>query len=257
MTGHLLVQITDVHLMPNGTLLHGRDPRDNLVTGLRRLDEVGLRPDVFVLTGDLANSGDAECYQDLAEIMAGASEASGTAVIYLPGNHDRRPEFRRHLLGQAPEPRPINQVHWHNDLRIISLDSSVPNEEFGFLAEETTDFLGQVLSTPAPDGTILAVHHPPVASPIRMMARIMLLDTQPLEDAVAGSDVRLIICGHNHHEQFGSIASIPVWVAPASAYRLDVLSPEIPRDIPGCAFSQIDVGEPHVTVSVITIEVES
>ncbi len=257
MTGHLLVQITDVHLMPNGTLLHGRDPRDNLVTGLRRLDEVGLHPDVFVLTGDLANSGDAECYQDLAEIMDGASEASGTAVIYLPGNHDRRPEFRRHLLGQAPEPGPINQVHFHNDLRIVSLDSSVPDEEFGFLAEETTDFLGQVLSTSAPDGTILAVHHPPVASPIRMMERIMLLDIQPLEDAVAGSDVRLIICGHNHHEQLGSIASIPVWVAPASAYRLDVLSPEIPRDIPGCAFSQIDVGEPGVTVSVITIEVES
>ena len=85
----------------------------------------------------------------------------------------------------------------------------------------------------------------------------MLLDTQPLEDAVAGSDVRLIICGHNHHEQLGSIASIPVWVASASAYRLDVLSPEIPRDIPGCAFSQIDVGESGVTVSVITIEVES
>ena len=184
MTEHLLIQISDVHLMPTGELLHGRDPRDNLVTGLRRLEEVGLRPDVFVLTGDLANSGDPECYEDLAAIMESASQASGAAVICLPGNHDRRPAFRRHLLGWPPAPGPINQVHWHEGLRIVSLDSSVPDEEFGLLADETIEFLVAVLSTSAPDGTILAVHHPPVPSPMTMMGRIMLLDRARLEDAL-------------------------------------------------------------------------
>ena len=200
------MQITDVHLMPDGELLHGRDPRANLVAGLRRLAEVGLHPDLFVLTGDLANSGDPECYEDLAAIMDRAAEASGATVIYLPGNHDRRPEFRRHLLGWPPDPGPINQIHHHHGLRIVSLDSSVPHEEFGLLAAETIDFLSGVLSTSAPDGTILAIHHPPVPSPIRYMERIMLLERERLEDVVAGSDVRLVICGHNHHEGLGSLA---------------------------------------------------
>jgi len=257
MTEHLLIQISDVHLMPTGELLHGRNPRHNLVAGVRRLEEVGLRPDVFVLTGDLANSGDPECYEDLSDIMEGAALASGATVIYLPGNHDRRPEFRRHLLGWPEDPGPINQVHWHDGLRIISLDSSVPDQEFGLLADETIDFLGHALSTPAPDGTIVAVHHPPVPSPITMMERIMLLEGERFEEALAHTDVRLVICGHNHHEGLGSIASRPVWVSPASAYRLDVLSPLVPRDIPGCAFSRIDIGARGVTASVITIEVDA
>ena len=123
MTGHLLVQISDVHLMPNGTLLHGRDPRDNLVTGLRRLDEVGLHPDVFVLTGDLANSGDAECYQDLAEIMDGAAEASG-ADGDLPAGQPRPapgvpPAPARARTGaRADQPGPLAQRPAH---RLVGL----------------------------------------------------------------------------------------------------------------------------------------
>lgn len=253
MTDHLLVQISDVHLMPDGELLHGVSPRENLLRALDTLAEAEVNPGVFVLTGDLADSGDPECYEDLAGIMSEAADLHGATVVYVPGNHDRRPAFRQHLLGLVPSSEPVNQVHWHGDLRIVSLDSSVPDNEFGLLEEETLQFLAVVLSVPAPGGTIVAVHHPPIPSPIIPMEKIMLLERDRLAQTVLGSDVRLIICGHNHHAGLGSIGSVPVWVSPSSAYRLDVLSRDATRDRPGCAVSRIDVGIDGATVSVIVV----
>ena len=217
--------------------------------------ESGIKPDLFLLTGDLANAGDAACYEDLAAVMDAASAAIGTAVVYLPGNHDLRSEFRRHLLGQAPNFGPINQVHWCGDLRIISLDSVVPNKEFGVLADETLEFLGRTLSTAAPDGSVLALHHPPIPSPIRPMARIMLQRPGDLAEVVAGSDVRMIVSGHNHHEGAGVLASVPVWVSPATAYRMDTLSREATRGVIGCAVSRIDISDHSATAGVIPVPV--
>jgi Icc protein len=249
----LLVQITDVHLTAEGPLFSWVFPRDNLVAGLATLAEAGMEPDAFLLTGDLANAGDPECYDDLAAIMRAAAGATGAQVVYLPGNHDQRPSFRRHLLGQPAGAGPINQIHWCGGLRIVSLDSVVPGRDGGVLADETLAYLRSELATPAPDGTVVALHHPPIPSPIVPMAHIMLSQPERLARVVEGSDVRLILCGHNHHEGFGSLGSVPVWASPSSAYRLDVRSRETTRGIPGAAFSRIDIGSSGVTASVIPI----
>ncbi|WP_246271743.1 hypothetical protein [Amycolatopsis acididurans] len=47
-------------------------------------------------------------------------------------------------------------------LRIIALDSSVPGHGHGELSGGQLDWLARELATPAPDGTILAPHHPPL-----------------------------------------------------------------------------------------------
>jgi 3',5'-cyclic AMP phosphodiesterase CpdA len=255
MADHLLVQISDIHLTLDGPLSPYSRPRHNLMAALAALEESGLRPDVLILTGDLANAGDPACYQDLAGIMDDASSRLGSLVVYLPGNHDLRPAFRRHLLGQPDTPGPVNQVHWHGGLRIVSLDTSVPGEEAGLLTDETVAFLRTALADPAPDGTVVAVHHPPVASPIRPMARIMLRNPGELAAAIEGRDVRLVIAGHNHHGTAGTLGRTPVWVSPASAYRLDVLSPAANRGVPGCAISRIDVDGAGTTVTVIEVPV--
>ncbi len=253
MARYLLVQISDVHLTSDGSLRPGVHPLENLVAGLALLAASGLRPDLFVLTGDLADVGEATCYRDLAAIVGPAADAAGATVVYLPGNHDRRPAFGRELLGRDTGSSPINQVHRRDGLRVVSVDSVVPGEEHGFLAEETLDFLRTALERPAPDGTVLAVHHPPIPSPIEPMSRIRLLNQEQLAEAIAGTDVRMVICGHNHHEGSGIIGSTPVWVSPAVAYRLDVTSRAAIRPFPGSAFSQVDLDELGARASVIPI----
>ena len=72
-------------------------------------------------------------------------------------------------------------------------------------------------------------------------------------DALAGSDTRIILCGHYHHEAFGSIAGVPVWVSPAIATRTDVTSTRELRMILGSACSRIDLFDRQHVVSVIPI----
>jgi 3',5'-cyclic-AMP phosphodiesterase len=232
----------------------GVRPRDNLVSGLRLLEEADIRPEVFLLTGDLADAGDGACYDDLAGILTEAATSAGAGVIYLPGNHDDRDAFRRRLLGDTGQ-GPVNQTHWQDGLRIIALDSTVPGEDAGVLAEETLDYLRAELGMPAPDGTVVALHHPPIPSPIQPMTRMALRDPERLRDAIADSDVRLVVCGHNHHEALGTLGQVPVWVSPASAYRLDTASTQTFRGVPGTAFSRIELSGDGPRVTVIPVPV--
>ena len=256
MGSYLLVQLSDIHLTTSGIGPHGARTRDNLLAALRVAAAAGLRPDVFLLTGDLADAGEGPCYDDLAAILTDAARASGASVVYLPGNHDDRDTFRRHLLGDGALGGPVNQTHWRDGLRIIALDSTIPGEDGGALDDQTLRYLRSELATEAPDGTIVALHHPPIPSPVEPMARIGLRDPGRLRDAIAGSDVRLVLCGHSHHEAFGMAGATPVWVSPATAYRLDVTNTGAFRGVPGTAFSGIRLGDgedgPVVTVYPVT-----
>jgi len=102
------------------------------------LETAGISPDVFVLTGDLADAAEPSCYRDLAAIFAGVADRTGASAIYLPGNHDTRSAFRQSLpagVGKGP----VNQTQWREGLRIIALDSTVPGEPHGSPADSFTD----------------------------------------------------------------------------------------------------------------------
>jgi 3',5'-cyclic-AMP phosphodiesterase len=254
-SSYLLVQISDIHLTASGSFLAGIRPRDNLVRALRLLDTTGIRPDVMLLTGDLADAGEGACYDDLAGLLAEAAGRSGASVIYVPGNHDERETFRRHLLGGLGGSGygPVNQTHWRDGLRIIALDSTIPGESHGALDNQTLGYLRSELQTAAPDGTVLALHHPPIPSPIQPMAQIALRDPERLRDAITGSDVRIVLCGHNHHEALGTLGPVPVWVCPAIAYRADVTSTQVFQRVPDVALSRIDLSDDGPTVTVIAV----
>jgi 3',5'-cyclic-AMP phosphodiesterase len=255
-SSYLLVQISDVHLTASGSLLPGVRPRDNLVKALRLLDTSGIRPDVFLLTGDLADAGEGACYDDLAGMLAEAASRSGASVIYVPGNHDERDTFHRHLLGGSGKgdgDGPVNQTHWRDGLRIIALDSTIPGQSHGALDDQTLDYLRTEIAVAAPDGTVLALHHPPIPSPIQPMALIALREPERLRDAIAGSDVRIVLCGHNHHEALGTLGQVPVWVCPATAYRADITSTQTFQRVPDIALSRIDLSDDGPTVTVVTV----
>jgi 3',5'-cyclic AMP phosphodiesterase CpdA len=250
---YLLVQISDVHLTTTGTLPPGVRPRDNLVRALEMMETCGIRPDVILLTGDLTNSGEAACYDDLRAIVARTAKAADATVIYLPGNHDDRATFRRHLL-DADGDAPVNQTHLHDGLRIIALDSVVPGHDHGMLDEQALAYLRAELASPAPNGTIVALHHPPIPSPIKPMADIALRNPGRLRDVVEGSDVQLILSGHSHHEALGVLGTTPVWVSHATAYRLDTTSTDAYRGYPGSAFSRIDLTPDGPVATVVHVD---
>ncbi len=136
---------------------------------------------------------------------------------------------------------------------MITLDTTIPGSDAGSLDGEQLEWLRTVLGTPAPLGTVLVLHHPPVPSPIQPMSAIALDNPALLRQAIAGSDVALILAGHNHHGSLGMLGPTPVWVGPAVAYRADVMNETEFRGLQGSAFTRIDIVDKQPLVTMVPV----
>ena len=240
----LVVQISDTHLVGAG-LLKGRvDTAANLEAVLGLVQGAPSVPDLLVLSGDLVHDGSTAAYEHLRLLVEPVSSHLGCPVLYVPGNHDVRATFRSVLLGGAPSAGPIDQVLTVKGWRVLALDSVVEGHDHGELDEGQLGWLADQLSEPAERGSVVVLHHPPIPSPIELMSRISLRRPGELAGVILSTDVVAVLCGHYHHATAGMLASVPVFVAPATAYQADVLvGSGVFLGFPGCAFSRVELGD--------------
>jgi predicted MPP superfamily phosphohydrolase len=96
----LIAQISDLHITAPGTLAYGRvDTAAALRQTIATLNRLTRRPELIVITGDIADSGLAEQYAH-ARALLGALEIP---YVPIPGNHDRRTPFSAAFAADAPE----------------------------------------------------------------------------------------------------------------------------------------------------------
>jgi len=223
---HFLLHISDTHLLAGGGSLYDRVPSE---VHLRRLfaefEASGARPDAIVFTGDLADRGEPDAYRRLRAIVEPVADDLGARVVWVMGNHDERGAFRRELLDEPASDAPVDAVVDLDGLRVVSLDSTVPGRHHGEVSPEQLEWLRGVLATPAPHGTILAMHHPPMPSVLDLAVSVELRDQSALAASLVGTDVRAILAGHLHYSSTASVAGIPVSVASATCYTQDLNVP--------------------------------
>ena len=228
---HFLLHISDTHVLAGGGRLYDRVASErHLQILFEEFEASGGRPEAIVFTGDLADKGEPDAYDRIRGIVDPVAERLGAQVIWVMGNHDERGAFRRGLLGERGVTaeggvRPVDRVDDVNGLRVITLDSTVPGHHHGEVAPEQLDWLAEELSIPAPHGTILAMHHPPVPSVLDLAVAVELRDQGGLAEVVEGSDIRSIIAGHLHYSSTATFAGVPVSVASASCYTQDLNVP--------------------------------
>jgi len=231
----ILVHLSDTHFLANGAALYGAVDTDHTVhRALEQLHRSGIRPHALVLTGDVADRGEEDAYRRIRGIVEAAAARWDATIIWVMGNHDSREPFRTSLLDEAQpgEPEaPVDQLHDLDGLRIIALDTSVPGYHHGEVTDEQLDWLTDVLAQPARHGSILALHHPPIPTPLPLMSVLELEDQPRLAAVLAGSDVRAILGGHLHYSTQGLFAGIPVSVAAATCYTMDLSAPD--RELTG------------------------
>lgn len=220
---HFILHISDTHFVADDALLHGQIDSDaNLVQLFEGFAKSNTRPEAIIFTGDLADDGRPDAYQRLRALVEPAAAALGAEVIWVMGNHDERVAFRAGLLDDAESNGPIDRIFDINGLRIIALDSTVPGQHYGEISDDQLEWLRDVLSTPATDGTLIALHHPPVPSPLGLISLVELRDQEKLAEVVRGTDVRGILGGHLHYSTHSMFAGIPVSVASATCYTQDL-----------------------------------
>lgn len=253
---HSLVHFSDTHLIAGDDLLYEKVDSDrHLAEALSELEASGARPNAFIFTGDLADTGEVDAYVKLRRMVEPVADRMGATVIWLVGNHDSRAAFRATMLDQIPTSEPADAVYDLDGLRVIALDTTVPGRHYGQLRQSQLDWLANILRTPAKHGTVLAMHHPPVPSILDLAAAVELIDQAQLADVVRGTDVRTILAGHLHYSSSAMFAGIPVSVASATCYTQDTAVPvggTRARDS-AQAFNLVHVYEETIVHSVVPI----
>ncbi|MGW9626938.1 metallophosphoesterase [Microbacterium sp. NPDC055521] len=221
---HVIVHISDPHLLAGGARLGGRFDVERTLDAIRA---TGTDPAAIVVTGDLADLGEPDAYHRLRGAVEPLAADLDCPVVWVAGNHDERPALRQHLLDLEPTEQPVTGVWDLGGLRLIALDTSVPGWHHGDLDTTQLDWLRDVLSQDAPHGTILAMHHPPLPSHIPLFDILELRHQDELADVLRGSDVRAILAGHLHYSSHGLFAGIAVSVASATCYTMNVARPAV------------------------------
>lgn len=253
---HTVVHLSDSHFLAGGARLGGRfDVEATFARTLEAIEEAVPHPDALVITGDLADLGEADAYRRLKGAFEPVAERLGAPIVWVAGNHDERPALRAELLGLEASEEPVTGVWNLGGLRVIALDTSVPGWHHGDLDAGQLEWLASELATPAPHGTLLAMHHPPIPSHIPLFGILELQHQDALASVVRGSDVRGILAGHLHYSSHGTFAGVPVSVASATCYTMNTARP--PEEVNGMdaaqAFQLVHVYPDTITHTVVPV----
>ncbi|MGR0219391.1 phosphodiesterase [Agromyces sp. ZXT2-6] len=224
---HVIAHLSDTHFLAGGAPLGGTaDTVAHVDRAIRQLGRLAGSLDAILVTGDVTDLGERDAYLRIRDALEPLAEATGARLVWVMGNHDERAPFAEILLHE-PDPThgPVNRVVDLGGLRLVTLDTSVPGYHHGALEPATLEWLRDVLREPAPYGTVLAMHHAPIATALALMDVLELRGQDALADVVRGTDIRVILGGHLHYPTQGSFAGIPVSVAGALAYTMDLSAP--------------------------------
>lgn len=192
------------------TQIQTREPSRHRDTSVRHaLDAI----DLLVITGDIAHDEIPLTYDAVIHELGDWI----SKVRVVPGNHDHRraiqdrfPGSRSPCTGRATFDEQFD--HW----QVIGLDSQRPGEVAGSLGDVQLSWLRQRLETTRNFDTLLFLHHPPIAVQAPWLDKIGLQDAEDLNRLLSDFPrVKLIGCGHVHHEVVATFGPATVFTTPA------------------------------------------
>ena len=240
----VIVQLSDPHIGADWG--NDTDPTAALAAAVGTVLALDLHPAAVLVSGDLADSASAAEYAEARRLL----DRIDAPICVLPGNHDDRGELRRHfeLPGRGDEP--VQHARAFGGLRLVALDTTRPGEGGGALDADRLDWLDADLATHPTVPTLLAMHHPPLATGIAPWDRIGLpgADRRALAEVIRRHpQVRRLTCGHLHRTIVSELAGCPLLVVPSTYVqaRLDLRAErlELSDDPAGFAVHNLTGGQ--------------
>jgi 3',5'-cyclic-AMP phosphodiesterase len=224
MTTTRILQLSDLHRFADpDARLFGIPTCELLQDVLAHVQESGLRPDHVVVTGDHAHDELPETYAAVRELL----EPILDRLWPLPGNHDDRAALRAafadRISGHGADR--INFAFAAGDWLCLGLDTHVPGSVGGRVGADQVEWIRRQLDDHKPRAAVLFMHHPPVDLGLTWLDRIGLEDAHLLRDLLAEEPhVRLVCCGHVHHESSNHVATAQVVTVPSTGLQFSPVS---------------------------------
>ena len=218
----IIAQITDLHVVARDRLCYRQIPTNaQLAEAVAHINNLVPRPDVVIASGDLVDHGRDDEYAMLRELLAKLT----MPVFVIPGNHDRRDALLNAFADQAylpPDGSPF--VHYAIDdypIRLIGLDTSVPEHHHGMMCDERLRWLDETLSTRPDSPTLIFMHHPPFRTGVNWMDGSGLHGGRGMEEIVARHrNVIRVAAGHIHRPIHVAWAGTIASTAPSTCHQV-------------------------------------
>ncbi|MGJ8515574.1 metallophosphoesterase family protein [Carnimonas bestiolae] len=213
-----LIQLSDIHLQADpAAQVRGNNPEQRFRAALRALRSETF--DYLLLCGDVSDDGSSRSYQRVIE----GCDALGVEWGWIPGNHDDPEQMARHkaLLQEAR----VGQ--W----RLLGLNSWVAGWDGGEVGAEQLAALATRVA--AGDGpSLVALHHPPIAPPVRWMGSIDLRDKADFWACIDRLDTppAAVLAGHIHTPVAQRHGAVQVLTSPGCVDQFDATQEDFTTD---------------------------
>lgn len=219
-----VLQITDLHLFadPDGKLL-GIQTEKSFLSVLMHAHQ-HHNPDLILLTGDLTQDASSEAYQRLHYHL----KLLDTPCYCLPGNHDN-PLLLKEILNSdnVHTTQQILKKGW----QIICLDSKLPGEEEGHLANDQLELLDQCLENQPNLPSLIVFHHPPLPVNSPWLDTMTLNNPGELFEILAKHpQAKALLLGHVHQQQDWIHNGLRLLTAPSTCFQFKPQSKEFALD---------------------------
>jgi 3',5'-cyclic-AMP phosphodiesterase len=223
----VVAQISDPHIAAPGSKIDTvARTTPHLERAVEHLNGLEPRPDVVLVTGDLADHGEIEEYERLRAVL----DRLTMPAYLIPGNHDDRDNLRRvfgdhaYLGGDGFLQYTVEDL----PLRLIALDTLVPGEGRGLLCPQRLAWLDARLREAPARPTLIFMHHPPFTTGLSYMDGMGLDGISEFAAIVRRHpQVERIVAGHVHRPVVRRFAGTVAYTCPSTAHQVALeLPPE-------------------------------
>lgn len=245
----IIAQISDPHVSIQADQADQATP-DGVEPGseaaLRRavahINQLPTLPDVVLVTGDCADHGSALEYERVRSVLGDLRPP----VYVVPGNHDHRARMLDAFGPQGEQPVEgfVQYLVEGWPVRLIALDSHVPERGEGQLGEARLDWLDARLSEQPERPTLLFMHHPPFRTGLPPLDEIRLVDAEALGAIIARHpQVEAVVAGHVHAVMLRRFHGTVALTCSSTKHQL---LPDVQREVGLAAVTETPVCLLHV-----------
>jgi 3',5'-cyclic AMP phosphodiesterase CpdA len=218
----LIAQISDLHIQerpgPDGVM--AVDHLERAIDGLNRFEP---RPDLVLVTGDLANNGRPAEYA----MLRAAIGKLEIPYLLIAGNHDSREPLREAFPEHTYLRSGGEFIQYVDDtwpVRIVALDTTVPGRHHGVLCPARLQWLSDRLAEKPGQPTLVIMHHPPFDTGIRPMDALGVLEGREEFARIIGrhSNIERVLCGHMHRSIVCRVGNTLASTCPGTAHQVEL-----------------------------------